>query len=275
MKEKDGFYQTSLGQKRHFHFFGADTEKASILLIHGLGEHILRYKDIAEPFTETGFSLLGFDLPGHGRSAGKRGHIDSFGDFISEIHEFRQFLEKENFHSQFVMGHSLGGLIAFHYGLSHPEGIEGFVLSSPGLKVKMKVPGWKIALGKLFSSLFPTFTQDSELPPESISTQPEEVEKYRNDPLVHSKVTARFYVEMTRAMEESLQSAREFAYPVIIIQGEDDPLVDPEGAKSLYETIGSSDKEIFLYPGAFHEVFHDRTRSQAFHDVLTWLEKHL
>jgi len=275
MKEEDGFYQTSAGEKRHFHFFRADSEKAMILLIHGLGEHVLRYKDVAEGLTPEGFSLLGFDLPGHGRSAGKRGHIRRFGDFISEVKEFRQFLETRELHPIFVMGHSLGGLIAFHYGLTNPPGVKGFVLSSPGLKVRMKVPAWKIALGKAFSSMFPGFTQDSELPPESISTQPEEVEKYRSDPLVHSKITARFYVEMTHAMEEVFQKAREFTFPVLIIQGEEDPLVDPEGAKMLFKTIGSSDKDLQLYPGSYHEVFHDRVREQAFHDVSRWLEKHL
>lgn len=275
MKEEDGFYQTSTGAKRHFHFFMADPEKASVLLIHGLGEHVLRYEDVAEGFTSEGFSLLGFDLPGHGRSAGKRGHIRHFGEFISEVKEFRQFLETRDLHPIFVMGHSLGGLIAFHYGLTNPSGVKGIVLSSPGLKVRMKVPSWKIALGKGFSSLFPGFTQDSDLPPESISTQPEEVEKYRNDPLVHSKITARFFVEMTRAMEEVFQKSRDFTLPVIIIQGEEDPLVDPEGAKMLFKTIGSADKELRLYSGSYHEVFHDLVRGQALRDVSRWLEKHL
>ncbi|NOY76733.1 MAG: alpha/beta hydrolase [Calditrichaeota bacterium] len=275
MREDDGFYETSAGEKRHFHMFRADSEKAQILLIHGLGEHVLRYGDVAEGLTSGGFSLLGFDLPGHGQSAGKRGHILRFGDFISEVKDFRQFLETRDLHPVFVMGHSLGGLIAFHYGLTHPPGFKGFVLSSPGLKVRMKVPAWKIVLGKVFSSLFPAFTQDSELPPESISTQPEEVEKYRNDPLVHSKITARFYVEMTRAMEEVFRKAGEFTFPVLIIQGEEDPLVDPEGAKMLFKTIGSSDKDLRLYPGSYHEVFHDRAREQAFRDVSGWLEKHL
>lgn len=275
MNENDGFYQNPDGQNRYYHFFFAEPQKAAILLVHGLGEHVLRYKDIAERLTSDGFTLLAFDLPGHGKSGGKRGHIDRFGNFVEEVQAFRNFLAKKGLHPIFVLGHSLGGLIAFHYGLTKPEGINGYILSSPGLKVRMKVPAWKISLGKFFSRLLPGFTQNSGLPPKSISTLPEEAEKYQNDPLVHSKITARFYVEMQNAMEGVFQNAQAFTSPVLIIQGEEDPIIDPSGAKQLFETIGSADKEFRLYPGAFHEVFHDRPREQAFQDVINWLNKHL
>ncbi len=276
MQEEKGFFETGKNEKRYFHFFRAETEKAGILLIHGLGEHILRYRDVAERLTEKGFSVYGFDLPGHGQSDGKRGHIQHFQDFIEEVKGFRDFLSQKQISPQFVLGHSLGGLIAFHFGLTVPAGVfRGFVLSSPGLKVRMAVPGWKIALGKLFSNLLPGFTQNSDLPPESISTQAEEVEKYRTDPLVHSKITARFYVEMTAAMESVFQKASQFSHPLLIIQGEADPIVDPAGAKHLFETVGSADKMLKLYPHSYHEVFHDAERDQAFSDLTHWLESHL
>ena len=276
MHEEEGFFETAEKSRRYFHFFEAEPKKAGILLIHGLGEHILRYRDVAERLTEAGFSLYGFDLPGHGQSDGKRGHIQRFQNFIDEVKGFQNFLSQRQIAPQFVLGHSLGGLIAFHFGLTVPDGtFRGFVLSSPGLKVRMAVPGWKIALGKLFSNLFPGFTQNSDLPPESISTQAEEVEKYRTDPLVHSKITARFYVEMTAAMETVFQKAGEFLHPLLLIQGEADPIVDPEGAKQLFETVGSADKTLKLYPHSYHEVFHDAERDQAFSDLTHWLENHL
>ncbi len=276
MREENGFWKRSDGSKRYFHFFQAEPEKAGILLIHGLGEHVLRYRDVAERLTGAGFSLYGFDLPGHGQSDGKRGHIDRFQDFVHEVEDFCHFLGEKQILPQFVLGHSLGGLIAFHFGLSvSPGAFRGFVLSSPGLKVRMTVPGWKVALGKLFSNLLPGFTQNSDLPPESISTQAEEVEKYRSDPLVHSKVTARFYVEMTQAMEAVFQQAGRFTHPVLIIQGEADPIVDPEGAKLLFEKIGSADKTLKLFPNSYHEVFHDSERDQAFVNLTGWLESHL
>ncbi len=272
MKEEKGFFERPDGSKRYFHFFEAESEKAGILLIHGLGEHVLRYRDVAERLTNAGFSVYGFDLPGHGQSDGKRGHINRFQDFVREVEGFRNFLGEKHRKTHFVFGHSLGGLIAFHFGLAvSVDAFRGFVLSSPGLKVRMAVPGWKVALGKFFSNVWPGFTQNSDLPPEAISTQPEEVEKYRNDPLVHSKISARFYVEMTAAMEAVFQKAGEFTHPVLIIQGEADPIVDPAGARQLFNIIGSADKAIKLYPNAYHEVFHDVERDRAFSDLIAWL----
>ena len=49
---------------------------ASVLLIHGLGEHSGRYEHVGDQLAAAGIDTYGFDNRGNGGSGGRRGHVD-------------------------------------------------------------------------------------------------------------------------------------------------------------------------------------------------------
>ena len=59
--------------------------KAAIVLVHGLGEHCHRYQTLAAHLNNNAIALSSMDLPGHGQSKGKRGHINSFEDYQDAV----------------------------------------------------------------------------------------------------------------------------------------------------------------------------------------------
>ena len=59
--------------------------KAMICLVHGLGEHSGRYFHVADRLTRAGYAFIAFDLRGHGKSSGERGHISSYNIFMQDI----------------------------------------------------------------------------------------------------------------------------------------------------------------------------------------------
>ncbi|RLF63575.1 MAG: alpha/beta hydrolase, partial [Thermoplasmata archaeon] len=100
-------------------------EKDWIILVHGLGEHCGRYKQLIKMFNDEGFAVYTFDWPGHGKSGGKRGYakvedgIRIIDEIVDEIGE-----------KPFIFGHSLGGLTVIRYAEVHPDKIKGTVASA-------------------------------------------------------------------------------------------------------------------------------------------------
>lgn len=87
-----------------------ESPKAVVCLVHGLGEHSGRYAHVGKASTEAGFALAAFDLRGHGKSGGPRGHTPSFDAFMNDIEGFQKQLDKRFSNlPRFLYGHSLGG----------------------------------------------------------------------------------------------------------------------------------------------------------------------
>jgi len=120
--------------------------KGVMCLVHGLGEHSGRYALLAEHLTQAGFSMIGFDLRGHGKSAGQRGHIDSSLEFVAEIDQLLNTAHQRYPHKPcFLYGHSLGSLLALFYALKRKPDLAGIVASSPGLRSSLEQQKLKVA----------------------------------------------------------------------------------------------------------------------------------
>jgi acylglycerol lipase len=132
--------------------------KGVVCLVHGLGEHVGRYEHVGAALTNAGYALLGYDLRGHGRSDGQRGHIPDFQSLMDDIADFlEQASQRYPGKPIFLYGHSLGGNLVLNYGLRvHPR-INGVIASSPWLKLPVEPPASKIALAKLMVNIMPGF----------------------------------------------------------------------------------------------------------------------
>src|SRR3974377_1733566 len=60
-------------------------EKGVAYLIHGLGDNSGRYSHWGALMNQAGYSLLAFDLRGHGKSGGQRGHVSSYDDYLKDV----------------------------------------------------------------------------------------------------------------------------------------------------------------------------------------------
>jgi len=259
--------------------YRSDSEKAVMVIAHGLGEHSGRYENVVKQLVPKGISVYAPDFRGHGKSDGKRGHVLSFGEYIEDLHSIIEtaLKEKKQNIKLFLLGHSMGGLIAINYAIRRQETIDGLIISSPSLGVAVKVPAVKAALGKVMSSLWPGLSLNNELDASKISHDEKVVAAYENDPLVHDRVTARWFTEFLSAMEKANREKQKIKIPVLMQIAGDDHLVNAEASKSFFETLAIKDKMIHVYEGLYHEVYNERedVRKPVLNDLEAWINSHI
>ncbi len=249
-----------------------ETVKAVLLVVHGLGEHCGRYANVVNHFVPLGYAVYGLDHIGHGKSEGRRVFVKRFDDFTGTLAIYYDMVKGWQAGKPIILlGHSMGGLIASHYLLDHQADFNCAVISGPAVKVGDSVSRVTMILGKILSALLPKVGLFA-LEVDGVSRDPDVVAAYVNDPLVHhGKVTARLASELLKATQRVTAEAGTITLPLIVVQGSEDKLVDPDGAQMLYDKARSEDKTLTIYDGLYHEVFNEPERARVLGDVETWL----
>jgi alpha-beta hydrolase superfamily lysophospholipase len=277
MKQRDGQFTGARGLSIYFQYWEPETDpRGLILVVHGAGEHSARYARFAAFFTAAGYAVAALDHPNHGRSGGRYGHVERFGDFLETLALFHQQVTAE-FPGlpQVLLGHSMGGLISGLYLLDHPQAFAGAVLSGPAIRTEIEPPWLQLQLIRLLSALLPKVGV-MQLDANGVSRDPAEVERYVTDPLVnHGKMSARKVAELFKGMQRIQSEAGRITLPILILHGGGDAMTAPEGSRFLYDAIGSRDKSLKIYPGLYHEIFNEPEREEIFAEVLAWCDRHL
>jgi len=230
----------------------------AVVIVHGIGEHSGRYNNLIDRMQDDNVSFYALDHRGHGRSEGKRGHINSFGDYTADLKTFIQMVRTEETGLPIILlGHSMGGTIACKFALNYSGYINGLILSSAGFIQAVKVPVWKKTMARLLGNIVPGLSMPTGLDSSALSHDLQVVDDYVNDPLVHDLVSARWYIEFTRAGEECLQRSAELTLPLLIVHGSSDAIVDPRGSRQVMEKAGSHDKQLFIFDGLYHETMNE------------------
>lgn len=250
--------------------------RAAILLVHGLGEHSGRYETLAAHCTARGFAVHAMDHYGHGRSEGLPGHVERFSVYLDGLRALRNDVRAQGADVPlFLLGHSMGGLIAAAFLGEDQASFRGCVLSGPALRSDAEPPALVLAIVRLISWIAPTAPLIG-LDPAGVSRDPAVVAAYVNDPLVHhGKATARLITELSSAMRATLAAAPAIELPLLVMHGDADQLTSPAGSQALFDAAGSRDKTLTLYPGLYHEIFNEPERDQVLGDMSAWLEAHL
>ena len=249
-----------------------ETVKAVLLVVHGLGEHCGRYANLVNHFVPLGYAVYGLDHIGHGKSEGHRVFVKRFDDFTGTLAIYYDMVKGWQAGKPIILlGHSMGGLIASHYLIDHQADFRAAVISAPAVKVSDSISRVTILLGKVLSFLLPKVGLVA-LDANGVSRDPDVVAAYVNDPLVHhGKVTARLASELLKAQRRVTIEAGTITLPLIVVQGGEDIIVDPDGAQMLYDKARSEDKTLNIYDGLYHEVFNEPERARVLGDVETWL----
>eukprot|EP01117_Protostelium_nocturnum_P020951 TRINITY_DN979_c0_g1_i1.p1 TRINITY_DN979_c0_g1~~TRINITY_DN979_c0_g1_i1.p1 ORF type:complete len:325 (+),score=94.59 TRINITY_DN979_c0_g1_i1:50-976(+) len=253
---------------------------ATVTFVHGLGEHCGRYDEIFKRFaSESGLVVNTFDHRGHGKSSGPRGHIPSQKAAFSDITLMARKASVDIPH--FLYGHSMGGGMVLGWGLEqknlgNPVPVKGYITTAPFLNIPKPPSGFLVAIVKFIAMLFPSFAINNGLDVENLSRDKSEVEKYKNDPLVHPKVSVIQAVTGFKNGDEVLRNAAKFDAPILIMQGDADTCVCPKSPQKFFEACGSSDKTLELYPGWYHELHNEpkEDREKVIKTIQEWIQNH-
>lgn len=246
--------------------------KAVIILIHGIGEHVQRYGHWADMFKKEGIGFAGVDLPGHGRSEGKRGHIKNYGQ-LAEMLDILLTSCRKTFTGVpvFLYGHSLGGGILLDYLLKKNPKVKGAIASAPLLKLGFEPPKSKLILASVMKHLLPGLIQQTGLETRFLSHDPDVVEKYKTDPLVHDKISVSLFQGSMEAAAYSLSHADGLKIPTLIIHGSDDMLTSPEGSREFAGKTKMA--ELKIWEGGYHELHNEPFKEDVFRYILKWMIK--
>lgn len=249
--------------------------RAAVVLVHGFGEHSARYANVVGHLVPRGYALFGFDLRGHGRSAGPRGGLRAWDEYREDLGVYlEQVGTAQPGVPMFLYGHSLGGTIALEYAVLHPTGLRGVVASGPLLGPPGVAP-FLLALSRLLSAVLPRFTLEAGLDADALSRDPAVAPAYRGDPLVHGKACARMGGEIQRITRWLQDHAGDLTLPLLIVQGEADRLCPPADTLRFFENAASADKTRRMYPDGFHEPHNDIEHARVLADVEDWLSRRL
>ena len=279
LPEKVGTLTSADGVKIFFRHYPAEAERARMVIAHGLGEHSGRYRNVVERMLPNGISVWVPDHRGHGQSEGKRGHILNFVQYLADLRLSVELAGEGRPEGMkcFLLGHSMGGLIALYFAQQYPGFIDGVVASSPALGMAIEVPGLKKVLGLLMSYIWPGLAMGNELDAGKVSHDPEVVRAYKTDPLVHDRVSARFFTEFLAAMETVYIQASALKVPTLLQVAGDDQLVNARSSVQFFEQLDIEDKTLHVYEGRYHEIYNEGEdlRRQVIEDLEDWLETHL
>ncbi len=247
------------------------TPRAVVLLVHGLGEHSGRYQHVADAFNQRGFLVFAPDLPGHGRSAGPRGYIRAYDDFL-ELFDWlsRGFRQRYPETSWFLYGHSMGGNLVLYYTLRRNPSATGVIACSPGLRPARPSP-IPLGLGKALQQIFPSLRINNGLDLSGLSRDPKVIEAYRHDPLVHPHISLRLGVGLISAGEWLLNFKGKFPLPLLLMQGTADRLVDPRATDQFARQI-SGDTTYKTWEGFYHELHNEPQKAAVMTFILDWAE---
>lgn len=252
------------------------TMRAVAVLAHGYAEHLGRYEYFAGKLNAAGIGVYALDHWGHGKSDGTYGFVPAFSAFTDGVELLLAEAERE--HPQvprFLIGHSMGGLIAALHLQSHQARYAGAVLSGPAIKASEQPSRLLIWVSRLLSRLAPRLGVLA-LDAGGVSRDPAVVAAYNADPLVYSgKMSARLAAEMFDAMARARDGAGQITLPLLIAHGTDDRLTAPAGSEYLFVHAGSTDKTLKLYPGLYHEIFNEPERDSVIADVVGWITARL
>ena len=266
---------------QHWPLAAGQAPQGVAVIVHGLGEHCLRYAHVAAYLNQQGWAAVGYDHRGHGRSPGKRGGLHANDDFLHDLAGVVDAARAAYPGARLlIVGHSLGGAIAgrFVSALASPQEaapwarpVDGLVLSSPALDVPISAlqRGLLATVGKLT----PDVPVGNGLKPEWVCHNPATVQAYLADPLVHDRITGRLTMFILAAGETVRARAPQWTVPTLIMWGGEDRCVKPAGSAAFAATAPKALVSSQPFPRLSHEIFNEVEQAEVLQVMGNWLHR--
>ncbi|MCL6452385.1 MAG: lysophospholipase [Alicyclobacillus sp.] len=257
--------------------WACECPRGLFVMVHGLGEFCDRYAWVADRLVDEGYAVLAFDLPGHGRTPGRRGHVDRFDAFLDALADVLSGAAETYPGVPIVLfGHSMGGLVIARFLQTRrlPADVRAIVLSSPCFDIARPVTPTQRRLVQIFSTVWPTWLQSTGIAPESVSRTPEIQRGYRLDEFVLRRVSMRFLDEFFRAMDAVRSTdLPPVPCPILIAQAGADRVVSVAATRQFADRLQAPAKQLVVYPDSYHEILNDPNRDEVLADILAWLRE--
>ena len=250
-----------------------DKPKGNLLIVHGQGEHAARYEHVAQFFGAKGWQTWSADLPGHGHSPGKRGHVMDMDEYTEVAQGLIEKAKSTHPDVPIILyGHSLGGVIVLDYILRHSNlPIHGAIVTSPFIRLHEDPPSWLLAIGRVVVRFAPSMQQDNRLNLEYLTTDPAVIETYKADPLVHSKVSFAAAFSMLERTGWVDQYQGEVPIPLLIMHGMKDQLTSPAASEEFAQRVGGP-LTWKPWPELYHEIQNGLKKEQVLATMEEWIQ---
>ncbi|KAF9365986.1 hypothetical protein BGX34_007037 [Mortierella sp. NVP85] len=267
-------------------WYAVDKPVATVVFVHGLGEHIVRYDHVFEEFSKHGIQVSAFDQRGFGRTGQKTKTLGRTGGYAKAIPDITAALKRGKIKGLplFLMGHSYGGSLALNYNCIGPlrKKLSGLIASAPLVlaSAPTRPNSLKVSFAGAVSKIAPSLKVPVNLSSKYISRDPKEVAKYNADPLVHGYGTTKGLYDMLNNGKLLLTTRYKViarGVPLLITHGTADGLTDPNASKAFFDKINVKDKEYKVYEGCFHELHNEPEpdRTNVINYYIQWILKHL
>lgn len=245
--------------------------KYLVVLVHGLGEHILRYRHWADKFNNESIGIIGFDLRGHGESGGQKGN-GSICEFTSDIHALLSYAHQQYpFIPKILYGHSMGGNLVLRYVIDYKPNLLGVISTSPWLRLFKPPAGFMLKVVELLNRFSPRIPLSSGLFAKYISRDPKVVDEYQNDPLIHPRITPGLFFSINDSGGFILQNKHKINLPLLLMHGTGDKITSST-ASTEFVNYTSDKTALKLWKGGYHELHNDLEKEEVFHYILHWIE---
>jgi acylglycerol lipase len=252
----------------------AGSPRASVVIVHGFKAHSGLYSETAKQLVRAGLAVYALDLRGHGKSEGERFWVDEFSDYVADLERLVLLVrERAPNIPLFILGHSVGGVVASLFALEHPSQLSGLITES--FAFELPPPSIALALMKGLDHLAPR-AKVLALKDEDFSRDPAIVAGMKADPLI-SQVPGPTHTlaEMIRAGEKLRKNLAVISTPVLVLHGTADRATRPSGSQHFVDAVGSVDKVLKLYEGAAHDLLHDLDKERVLSDIVAWVNARL
>jgi alpha-beta hydrolase superfamily lysophospholipase len=266
------------GLRLHLHSWHAPQPDKVMVIVHGLGGHAGFYRDSVAPYLTTErVTIYAPDLRGHGRSAGMRGDIEDFEHLLRDVQAAVTFARQRHPDLPLILlGESMGTPLAITYAANSKDQHrpDGLILAAC-----VVAPTIKPRLDEIFrtSYYFLTNRQKIAIPITGREEQgvrdPEFVQVLKTDPMFNRRVSVRFLLQMTGHMNQAARLHDHLTMPVLLMQGGKDCTVRHRATRAFFERIAATDKEMHVFPEAFHAILNDPDSPQVRATMLRWLER--
>jgi alpha-beta hydrolase superfamily lysophospholipase len=247
--------------------------RLSLVMTHGFSAHCGIYRHVGRALAARGVAVSQFDGRGHGRSGGRRGHVDDFAQYLDDLAMVVGWAKSQAPGLPWaLMGHSLGGAIVSAYTLD-PKRMEKpsrLVLVSPWLKLKMKVSAPKQMAATVMAKIAPTFSTPNGLLAENISRNPAAITGFDADPLIFHKASAGWFMTTLRAQAYVRTHPQDLKTTTLMLLAGEDRVVSNEANLSFAQAAGDA-VTVKTYDGLFHELFIEPESATVIRDVGDWL----
>ncbi len=234
--------------------------RGAVTIVHDAGGHGGRYGELAAALASAGWAVALPDLRGHGKSEGVRGHSAGLREVLRDLEAVADHLAYRMPEARKVLvGVGLGALQSLAYALAFPGALSGLVLAGPLLAPRFQPPQPKKGLGRLFSKLGPQSPGSIGWRASDLSDDPARAAELAADPLAHDVLTLRAFQEAERAARESWPRLAELEFPILVLHGADDPLVEGAGVRALR----APNLRLETLPGQRHDPFQGTGRDRA------------